>query len=677
MNKMEVIIIHSKHDVTAEESIKLLQPGLQELIEEECNHISDRKMVLSVVMANELDQKDENSKTFDVVVIEDDHENIESAVFSISRSTTVERIGICCSTVIFREALRKGLMSKVLIVDFELKDSAYTDTGNFDNTLNLIKDVGLNTKTQGTVMVGLSNYARRDPPAPPKAELAKRLFSTYPKNESFYRVLDIIVEDCINKFIVTRAFTEVLTKDGKGCRPIKKVEYDDEEWYFDRSMIEDPRFISTYYLDDTDVLLLGEPGVGKDIVARLIHQNSSDNRRNGRFLAVNCAQFDGEIFEANIFGIEKNVATGVNTREGYLQQTRGGVLFLDEVGEIPINQQAKLLRVLQDKKVTKVGGVETFDVDVKIIAATNRNLEDLVNHGHFRRDLLSRLKKAVYVIPPLRERREMILPLTRLFLRKFEKRLRKYGKLSGVGDIFTLDAAAETMIVTYSWDEGNIRQLNSVIENAAQYCHIQGRTIIELEDLSLESDGSDSNNIRKQQTIKSQEQSIDIEDELLSLIKRNNSKLWCIENLSDVRERMKGWLTKSTIQKNGKKITILPEESWQYQLIVRYVCLTNKQIQTMEIELKPRYHPEPNYVKQLFNTNEATKLLKSIVLHHAKKEKTSPRDAFFMLGEFVFNEEIQMALPEQGCKSFKVGSQNVWEANTMGAGVAPLKGLGK
>jgi DNA-binding NtrC family response regulator len=200
------------------------------------------------------------------------------------------------------------------------------------------------------------------------------------------------------------------------------------------------------------VLIEGESGVGKEVVARLVHAHS--RRARGPFVAVNCAAIVDSLLEAELFGIEDRTATGVRGRRGRFEVADGGTLFLDEIGDLSPSAQAKLLRVLQDFTVERVGGHAPLPVNVRVLAATNRRLGDLVTHGRFRPDLFYRLNGVEIVIPPLRERLEDVPELVDHVL----ARHREYGVVG-----LTREAAAA--LVHYDWP-GNVRELERVIERA-------------------------------------------------------------------------------------------------------------------------------------------------------------------------------------------------------------------
>ncbi len=206
--------------------------------------------------------------------------------------------------------------------------------------------------------------------------------------------------------------------------------------------------------DSTTVLLEGESGVGKDVVANLIHRTSG--RREYSFLDINCAALPELLLESELFGHEKGAFTdAVNQKLGLLELANGGTLFLDEIGEMALTVQAKLLRVMEKMTFRRLGGVEDIAVNVRIIAATNRNLAAQVKAGTFREDLYYRLKVVDLRVPPLRARHEDIIPLTQHFLKIYG---RKFGK-----DFKDISPEARRCLVEYDWP-GNIRELRNVIE---------------------------------------------------------------------------------------------------------------------------------------------------------------------------------------------------------------------
>jgi len=207
---------------------------------------------------------------------------------------------------------------------------------------------------------------------------------------------------------------------------------------------------------DTTILLLGETGTGKEVVARTVYELSK--RKHGPFVKVNCSAIPAELLESELFGHEKGAFTGAHSRKiGRLELAHGGTLFLDEVGDIPLALQPKLLRVLQEREFERLGGTQTIKIDVRVIAATNRNLADMVGTREFRSDLFYRLSVFPVQLPPLRERPESIPVLAHAFSQHATRRLNRPS----------LTISSDTMRALQRWPwPGNIRELENLIEHS-------------------------------------------------------------------------------------------------------------------------------------------------------------------------------------------------------------------
>jgi two-component system response regulator PilR (NtrC family) len=205
---------------------------------------------------------------------------------------------------------------------------------------------------------------------------------------------------------------------------------------------------------DVNVLLLGESGTGKEVVARAIHRLSK--RKDKEFVAINCAALPPELLESELFGYKKGAFTGaVSDKEGLIEKANGGTLFLDEIGDMPLPLQAKLLRFLETKKFIPLGSTREKEVDVRVIAATNKNLKEEIKKGNFREDLYYRLATIVIELPPLRERREDIPLLVEHFAREFAQ---KYGK-----EIKRISPGFINYLMSLPL-EGNVRELRNIVE---------------------------------------------------------------------------------------------------------------------------------------------------------------------------------------------------------------------
>ncbi|HEX8181790.1 MAG TPA: sigma-54 dependent transcriptional regulator [Pyrinomonadaceae bacterium] len=208
---------------------------------------------------------------------------------------------------------------------------------------------------------------------------------------------------------------------------------------------------------DATVLVRGESGTGKELVAREIHERSS-TRRRGAFVAVNCAALPAELIESELFGHEKGAFTGAAARRrGKFEQADGGTLFLDEIGDMSANVQAKLLRALEERRIERLGGNESLPVDVRIISATHRPLEQEIEQGNFRADLFYRLRVVTIEVAPLRERREDIAVLAESFMQQTAERYKLPAR--------RLAPSALRQLIEYRWP-GNVRELRNVIERA-------------------------------------------------------------------------------------------------------------------------------------------------------------------------------------------------------------------
>ncbi len=207
----------------------------------------------------------------------------------------------------------------------------------------------------------------------------------------------------------------------------------------------------------TTIMITGESGTGKELVAEAVHSFSA--RSEGPFLPVNCAALPETLIESELFGHTKGAFTGANAnKEGLFEAAKGGTLFLDEINSIPHGLQSKLLRAIQNKKIRKVGGTEEFEVDVRILAASNRNLENMVKEGTFREDLFYRLSVISIDIPPLKQRPEDILPLAQHFIAL---------EVDG-GEFPSMDNAVLSILQNYGWP-GNVRELQNVIQHCLTF----------------------------------------------------------------------------------------------------------------------------------------------------------------------------------------------------------------
>jgi two-component system nitrogen regulation response regulator GlnG len=264
------------------------------------------------------------------------------------------------------------------------------------------------------------------------------------------------VQQVVLRAIETRRLMEVPVKIPEPDEPLGEFNHHDVMLGRSPSMMEVYKDIGRIASQDVAVLICGESGTGKELVARAIYQHSS---RGGQcFLAVNCAAITDTLLESELFGHEKGAFTGADRRRiGKFEQCNGGTIFLDEVGDMSPATQSKVLRLLQDQQFERVGGSETIETDVRIISATNRDLEQMIDDGRFRADLYHRLHGYRIDLPPLRERGDDLLLLIGYFLNKFHKELGK--------DVEGMSPAAMEVLTRYTWP-GNVRELQTVLRTA-------------------------------------------------------------------------------------------------------------------------------------------------------------------------------------------------------------------
>jgi transcriptional regulator with GAF, ATPase, and Fis domain len=284
---------------------------------------------------------------------------------------------------------------------------------------------------------------------------------------------------------------------------IQKIAGEEEIIYSSNLMHQTIETAASVADEESTVLIRGESGTGKELLARFIHRSSSRSLR--RFVPVNCAAIPAGLMESELFGHEKGAFTNADRRSiGKFEYASGGTLFLDEIGDMPLEAQAKLLRVLQEKKVQRVGGKEEVPVNSRIVCATNQSLEDLVQQGKFRSDLLYRINVFPIELPPLRERKEDIPLLIRHFLQRF----------SG-GTNVMISPQAEEMLQEYSWP-GNVRDLANVMERACILARKTGR----IESMHLSFLKKASPQISNQQDFALPPQGIDLEELEMDLVEQ-------------------------------------------------------------------------------------------------------------------------------------------------------------
>jgi len=239
-------------------------------------------------------------------------------------------------------------------------------------------------------------------------------------------------------------------------KPIQEISTDIEFVFKSKKMQETLELAEKVAKTDATVLLSGETGTGKEVIAKLIHRLS--NRSKEKFISINCASIPANLLESELFGYEKGAFSGaIKTYKGKFEQANGGTLLLDEISEMPLELQAKLLRVLQEKVVDKLGSSQSTTIDTRIICTTNKNLSEHVKNGHFREDLFYRITVFPILLSPLRERSEDIPYLVDFFIKKYSKKFQK--NIQGISN------EALEILINYNWP-GNVRELEHTIERA-------------------------------------------------------------------------------------------------------------------------------------------------------------------------------------------------------------------
>ena len=323
---------------------------------------------------------------------------------------------------------------------------------------------------------------------------------------------------------------------------------------------------------DSTVLITGESGCGKEVIARAIHRLSQ--RRTGPFVAVNCGAIPDSLLESELFGYERGAFTGAKPegKQGLIEAAHGGTLFLDEISELPPSLQVKLLRVLQERQVTRIGSTVPRKVDIRVIAASNRNLAALVENGQFRQDLYYRLNVVLIEVPPLRERREEIPALVNMFL---EKLYQRYGIRKRISP------AALEALCEYSWP-GNVRELENTIERLAV---ITDKETIEVEDLPDTFKKASIGNIRSTSTIPLRKLLKSIEHEIINAAYRHYKNTYTVARVLGISQATVVRKLKNGLVHAGAEGKTRGEDSILYSdgLLNSLLNLISRQVNRQEI----------------------------------------------------------------------------------------------
>ncbi len=368
-------------------------------------------------------------------------------------------------TIDDEENIRNGLADNFELEGYEVKQAASGEEG-----LKLIAEGGIDLVITDLRMDGISG-----------SEVVKKVTSEHPgipiivltghgsiddataalKAGAFDFLTKPLDLDHLNKIVKNALQGKILAEENRQLQAkLLKSQNGDEMIGKSDSLGRVRQMISKAAPTRASVLITGESGVGKELVARAIHEQS--DRAKGAFVVVHCAALSETLIESELFGFEKGAFTGAeNLHKGRFELADGGTIFLDEIGEVNLATQVKLLRVLQEHKFERVGGEKSIEVDVRVVAATNRNLEEEVKAGKFREDLFYRLNVVRIEMPALRERMDDIPLLMHAFLREFNIENKK--------NIKGFDKASKAAMIKYTWP-GNIRELKNAVESAVVMC---------------------------------------------------------------------------------------------------------------------------------------------------------------------------------------------------------------
>ena len=385
------------------------------------------------------------------ILLVDDQQELRSLLADCFKARGFEVMEACDGTSL--KAAFAGPQPDVALLDLKLPDA---------DGLELL--TALKSQWPDTEAIVLTGYGTLDY----AVEATKRgafHFQTKPHNEGLFNLVERALER-----------KQQSQENIKLIGALKRMSGDSSPIFQSPQMKSVMKIIERIAPSDVSVLITGESGTGKEVVADMIHTLSK--RDKGPFIKINCAALPRELIESELFGSVKGSFTGATEdRKGLFRQAEGGTLLLDELSEMPIDTQSKLLRVLQEKEVRPVGGRTSFKTDCRIIAATNRHVDDALKNGKLREDLYYRISAISVHLSPLRERRDDILPLARAFLKRF----------SAQADRLISDFSAEACerLRRYDWP-GNVRQLQNEIQRTVLMCEGQ---LVEPADLSI------SNNI--------------------------------------------------------------------------------------------------------------------------------------------------------------------------------------
>src|SRR5438552_1884886 len=381
------------------------------------------------------------------ILLVDDQEELRSLLAANFKARGYEVMEAADGTTV--KSLFAGSQPDVVLLDLKLPDA---------DGLDLLST--LKRQWPETEVIVLSGYGTLDS----AVEATKRgafHFQTKPHNEGLYSLVERALER-----------KQQTQENSKLIDALKRISGDSSPIFQCAAMKAVMRTVERIAPSDVSVLVTGESGTGKEVVADLIHTLSP--RSKGPFIKINCAALPRELIESELFGSVKGAFTGAQgDREGLFRQAESGTLLLDEISEMPLDTQSKLLRVLQEKEVRPVGGRTSYKTDCRILAATNRQVDEAIKDGKLREDLYYRISAISIALPPLRERREDILPMARAFLNRFAAQANR--------PLTDFTPEASNRLRKHDWP-GNVRQLQNEVQLAVLMC--EGK-MVDLHDLSI------------------------------------------------------------------------------------------------------------------------------------------------------------------------------------------------
>jgi transcriptional regulator with PAS, ATPase and Fis domain len=371
----------------------------------------------------------------------------------------VNEIGICFLADGLKFLVEKDISPKIMTLDFQMEGGELSKDV-LESTKKFIEELEKKSAWRSTVILGISSHANESVAQELENIIRASGFSIYPKTDALYTLLPHILGDALS--IHTLRLKSEAEGYKEGVKDTIGITKEDKPSDLPDNIIgKSPNFMKAIEIarkvaeTNTKVLLLGETGVGKEVFAKYIHDSSNRNKKP--FVIFDCGAVSEHLIESELFGHVKGAFTGATeNKNGLLHEADKGTLFIDETGALDLRLQTRLLRFLQKMEFNKVGSVVMEKVDVRFIAATNKNLKDEVDNGRFREDLYYRLNVVSIEIPPLRKRKEDILPLAQYFLGKKSKDL---GKIAN----FTDEAMEALKLLEYN---GNVRELEHLIEGS-------------------------------------------------------------------------------------------------------------------------------------------------------------------------------------------------------------------